>query len=80
MPFDLSKKVTPLRAIRFKCIDCCCGQVNEVRLCTCVECPLYPFRMGHSPHKNELSNEGEEICNDDELEENTPDFLGVNEE
>lgn len=43
--------LTPMRAIRAKCIDCCCGQKNEVRLCPCTDCPLYPYRMGRRPGK-----------------------------
>lgn len=43
------KKTTPLRAIRAKCLDCCCWQPKEVRLCTSVECPLWLYRMGKRP-------------------------------
>lgn len=43
--------MTPVKAIRAKCIDCCCGQMYEVSKCVCVECPLYPFRMGHNPNR-----------------------------
>lgn len=25
--------MTPMKAIRAKCLDCCCGQAKEVRLC-----------------------------------------------
>ena len=42
--------MTPLKAIRAKCLDCCCGQANEVKLCTVVKCPLYEFRHGKNPH------------------------------
>lgn len=50
---------TPLRAIRTKCLDCCCGQVNEVRLCPCLDCSLYPYRLGKDPAragKGNISN------------------------
>lgn len=40
---------TPIKAIRAKCLDCSCGQIAEVRLCPSVNCPLYPYRMGHRP-------------------------------
>ena len=46
------KTLTPVKAIRAKCIDCCCGQVVEVRLCTVDDCPLWPYRMGHRPQKD----------------------------
>lgn len=45
------KKYSPLRAIREKCIDCCCGNTAEVRKCTLEKCPLYTFRMGHNPNR-----------------------------
>lgn len=44
--------MTPLKAIRAKCLDCCCGQAGEVRLCEVQSCPLYEFRMGHGPKQN----------------------------
>ena len=47
--------MTALKAIRAKCLDCMCDQQAEVRRCPCIECPLYPFRMGHNPRKRELS-------------------------
>ncbi len=43
------KQTTPLRAIRAKCLDCCCGQIVEVRNCTAFKCPLNPYKMGHKP-------------------------------
>lgn len=41
--------MTPMKAIRAKCLDCCCGQAVEVRRCVLEKCPLYPYRMGHRP-------------------------------
>ncbi len=40
---------TPIKAIRLKCIDCCCGQLKEIKLCTVINCALYPYRMGRRP-------------------------------
>ena len=34
------------KAIRLKCIDCCCGNTAEVRKCPAEKCPLWRFRMG----------------------------------
>ena len=45
------KRLTPVKAIRAKCIECCNGQVYEVRLCPITSCPLYGYRMGHRPPK-----------------------------
>ena len=50
--------MTPIKAIRAKCLDCCCGSQTEVKLCTCPDCGLYPFRMGHNPNiKREYTEE-----------------------
>lgn len=45
------KKITPLKAIRLKCLDCMCGNVNEVRACPRSDCSLFPFRFGKNPYK-----------------------------
>lgn len=37
------------KALRLRCLDCCCGLPNEVSLCTAVSCPAWPFRTGSSP-------------------------------
>lgn len=42
--------MTPLKAIRAKCLDCCCGQYREVELCPCKDCSLYPYRFGRNPN------------------------------
>ena len=41
--------LTPMKAIRAKCLDCVCGSPYEVRKCTCEDCPLYVYRLGHRP-------------------------------
>jgi hypothetical protein len=41
----------PLKALRARCLDCCCGNASEVRKCTAVECPSWPFRMGTNPFR-----------------------------
>ena len=43
--------MTPVKAIRKKCLDCCCGQVKEVKICPCLDCSLYPFRLGKNPNR-----------------------------
>lgn len=43
------RRVTGLRAIRLKCLDCCCGSSAEVRLCVQHDCPLWPVRLGRKP-------------------------------
>lgn len=43
--------LTPMKAIRAKCMDCCAGSQAEVRLCPMPACPLWPYRKGHRPAK-----------------------------
>ncbi len=50
-------KLTPMKAIRKKCLDCCCGQMKEVRLCTVQKCALYEYRNGHRPKDEETTIE-----------------------
>ena len=49
----------PLKALRERCLDCCCFQPAEVRRCVSVDCPSWPFRMGTNPFrkKRHLSEE-----------------------
>lgn len=48
-------RVSPLRALRLKCLDCCNDSAQEVRLCTAVDCPCWPFRMGKNPWRRPLT-------------------------
>lgn len=43
------KKVSYLKAIRAKCMDCTCGQAKEIKTCPIVSCPLFPYRFGVNP-------------------------------
>lgn len=52
------KILTPLKAIRAKCLECSCGQAKEVRLCILKDCPLYPYRMGKRPKDNKDTDPG----------------------
>ena len=47
-------RVSPLRALRLKCFDCCNDSAQEVRLCTAVGCASWPFRMGKNPWRRKL--------------------------
>ena len=42
---------TPLKAIRLKCLDCCCGSAHEVKMCPVKNCPLHLFRLGKNPNR-----------------------------
>ena len=50
-------RVSSLRALRLNCLDCCNDSAQEVRLCTAVDCPSWPFRMGKNPWRAPLSAE-----------------------
>lgn len=41
--------LTQMKAIRAKCLDCCCYSAPEVELCPSTACTLYPYRFGRSP-------------------------------
>lgn len=41
--------LSSVKAIRTHCLDCCCGDPREVRLCTVKDCALYEWRFGRSP-------------------------------
>ena len=55
--------LTPMKAIRLKCLDCCCGNVVEVRECACNHCSLYPYRFGRRPEEQK-SLSGAWACGD----------------
>jgi hypothetical protein len=49
------KQLTPIKAIRAKCIDCSAGSTHEVRICHITDCPLHPYRFGHNPKRAGIS-------------------------
>lgn len=63
----MAETLSPLKSIRAKCLDCMCGQAQEVRLCPCESCPLWPYRTGHNPNRKGIggfkqnAEEAEEI-------------------
>lgn len=61
-------KLTPIRAIRAKCLECCCHQAKEVRLCPIESCPLHAYRMGHRPRDDNPID----LNPDDENNEDSP--------
>lgn len=77
--------LTPMKAIRAKCLDCCCGQANEVRLCTATQCPLYEYRSGHNPalkgkRKNNLHDAKKPLITSDFSEKSEEADKYINEE
>ncbi|HBV67660.1 MAG TPA: hypothetical protein DEF04_05400 [Clostridiales bacterium] len=49
----MGKNMTPIQAIRKKCLECSNGQYNEIRACMIDTCPLYSFRVGENYSKKE---------------------------
>jgi hypothetical protein len=42
---------TPIKAIKAKCLDCCCGDRAEVKECQARNCPLWQYRLGKNPNR-----------------------------
>lgn len=47
--------MTPIKAIRARCLDCSGGFAKEVRICLFFDCPLYEYRLGHRPKEKSLT-------------------------
>lgn len=62
------ERVSRSKAIRLKCIDCCAGQIAEVRKCPATNCPLWRYRMGKEI-KDDTSEENIEFSDDFEDED-----------
>ncbi len=45
------RPLTPIPAIRAKCLECSCGSRTEVRICEITKCPLWHYRMGKRPKR-----------------------------
>lgn len=45
------RRVSPMQAIRAKCLNCSGGRPREVRDCPVTDCALYPFRDGKNPNR-----------------------------
>lgn len=46
--------LTPIKAIRKKCLDCSNGERKEVKECPIKDCPIWPYRMGKRPKEDEM--------------------------
>lgn len=44
-----TKTLTPVKAIRKKCLECSNFSSMEIDQCPVTDCPLYPFRFGKIP-------------------------------
>lgn len=48
------KPTSALKAIRQRCLDCCCWQTAEVKACTAEQCSLWEFRFGKNPYAKRI--------------------------
>lgn len=55
-----NEHITRKKAIRLKCLDCCCGNSAEVRRCAISKCPLWQYRMGSEKKAEILAQNQEE--------------------
>ena len=60
----MEERITRGKAIRLKCLDCCCGNNAEVRRCPAANYPLWRYRMG-----NEKKSEAPQASAETETEE-----------
>lgn len=51
------EKIPILKAVRLKCLECCCGQRLVVEQCICTDCSLWPFRLGINPFNERTMSE-----------------------
>jgi len=56
---DRNLPLTPLQAIRAKCLWCCYGSAHEVSLCPAKACPSWPFRFGNKPGDELIAEQGD---------------------
>ena len=59
------KTLTPLKAIRAKCLDCCADNKLEVRNCHIDDCTLWPYRFGRNPNRKGIGNKALNINSKD---------------
>jgi len=52
----IKKNLTPLKAIRAKCLDCAAEQPSEARNCMIYECSLFSYRFGKNPNRASKGN------------------------
>ena len=70
--------LTPVKAIRAYCMECCDGQYSEIKRCPkdgeqSALCPLWRYRLGHRPKNDQNYGDSDgDFDSDDESEEIAP--------
>jgi hypothetical protein len=62
------ERLTPVKAMRAKCLDCMGGQPSGVRKCEFNECPLFNYRMGKNPNRKGIGGRQKEKVRKHQLE------------
>lgn len=63
-----AKVMSAIKAIRLKCLDCCCGSPVEVEHCPCKDCSLWVYRFGKNPnYKGRTFTEEQKAANAERL-------------
>jgi len=61
-------KLTPLKAIRIKCLDCQGGSPKGVRICVDQNCSFFIYRFGKNPNRKGIGGRKPLISQKKELE------------
>lgn len=56
-----TRNLTPVRAIRLKCLECGTWSAKEVRECRIDNCALFPFRFGKNPSRKGICGDVENL-------------------
>ena len=70
--------LTPIKAIRAKCMDCMCDSHVEIKLCPITDCSLYPYRFGTNPNIKREYTEEQKQAMTAHLRKNNATFTGEN--
>jgi hypothetical protein len=54
-----AERLTPLQAVRQKCLWCCHGSAHEVAHCPAKACPSWPFRFGRKATDELITEQGD---------------------
>lgn len=61
------KDLTPIKAIRAKCLDCQGNQPSLVRKCEIQKCSLFNYRFGKNPNRKGIGGSRKAQNADNEL-------------
>ncbi len=50
--------LSPLKALRYHCLECVSWSAYEVKYCTSKLCALYPYRLGTNPERAGIGGKG----------------------